>query len=199
MRIKFIQILLIIFILQFVFGCSNALRLNYQTPNAASSKIGKIVLVLDDQRNPEKGGNDPLVIGNVRNAFGMPFKAKASPQREPSKVMRELLSSCLAAAGYEVVDESSNAPVLHATLKSFWSDGYQHQRMYIKMQTELVKEIGSSPVWISFVDVNEGFTVKTAGFKQMNAGYEKMLETTKNKLLTDFNLKEFYTAYKSIK
>ena len=199
MRKKFMRIVLMFFVLLFVMACSNALRLSYQTPDPASSKIGNIILVLDDQRDPNRGGNEPLVIGNARNGFGMPFKIKAAPQREPSRVLRELISSCLAAAGYDVVDESNTAPMIHVKLKSFWSDGYQHHRMWLKMETELVKKIGSSPAWMSFTDVNEGFTVRTAGFEQMNAGFDKMLETTKKKLLTDFNLKEFYEAYMSIK
>lgn len=197
MRIKFIKLLSILFIIQLFFGCMT-FRLKYKIPDASSSKIGKVILIVDDRRDPDKGGNDPLAIGIARSAAGVPFTMKASSGNEPLKVMREMISSCLLASGYDVVDESNKAPVLHATLNDFWSDGYAHNRMVIKMRVELVKEIGSPPLWISFVDVNEGATAVWS-VRDFGRGYNKMLETTKNKLLTDFNLKEFYNAYISIK
>jgi hypothetical protein len=46
--------------------------------------------------------------------------------------------------------------------------------------------------------VNEGWTAKSAGFSQMNSGYDKLLETTRNELLREFGSPEFRQKYRSL-
>jgi hypothetical protein len=175
------------------------MQLAYKKPAATTINKGKLSVIISDQRAPDRGGNNPLVVGIVRNAFGMPFPVKAAPNREPTKVTKELMSECLMAAGYKVVDHSNKTPQLHAVLKVFWSDGYQHSRMGILMPLELKNNEKSPPVWKYSVDVNTGFTVKSAGFRQFNEGYNKMLERTKDKLLELFNSQEFENKYRTLR
>jgi hypothetical protein len=182
-----------------LFACSSAMQLAYTKPAATTTNKGKLSVAISDQRAPDRGGNDPLVVGIVRNAFGMPFPVKAAPNREPAKVAKELMAECLMAAGYKVVDHSNKTPQLHAVLKVFWSDGYQHSRMGILMPLELKNNEKSPPVWKHRLDVNTGFTVKSAGFRQFNQGYNKMLERTKDKLLELFNSKEFENKYRTLR
>jgi hypothetical protein len=181
-----------------LFACSNAMQLAYTKPPAADFHKGEIAVVLDDRRVPERGGNDPLLVGIARNAFGMPFDIKASPKREPSKVTRELITECLTASGYKVVDAGSNAPQLHAELRVFWSDGYQHSRMGLQLPMELKKSLSSSPVWEHDLNINSGFTWKSAGFSQFNAGFNKMLEEAKIELLQQFQNSQFEKSYKNM-
>ncbi len=184
-------------IISTLFACSSAMQLAYTKPAATTMNKGKLSVTISDQRVPDRGGNDPLVVGIVRNAFGMPFPVKAAPNREPAKVAKELMSECLMATGYKVVDHSNKTPQLHAVLRVFWSDGYQHSRMGILMPLELKKNEKSPPVWKYGLDVNTGFTVRSAGFRQFNQGYNKMLERTKDKLLELFNSKEFENKYQT--
>lgn len=180
-------------------ACSNAMQLAYTKPPAADFSRGDIAVVLDDRRVPERGGDDPLKVGIARNGFGMPFDIKASPKREPSMVTRELIAECLAASGYKVVDASSPAPQLHAVLKVFWSDGYQHSRMGLQMPLELKQRPASAPVWTHDLNINTGFTWKSAGFSQFNAGFNKMLEETKKDLLEQLQSSGFENSYKQLK
>lgn len=178
-----------------LFSCSNTMQLTYTKPPAAPSIKGQIYVSIDDLRPPDRGGKDPLKVGFVRNAFGQPFPVKAAPDREPSKVVKELISVCLMSAGYKVVDDSSAAPHLRAQLKVFWSDGYQHSRMGLRMPIELRKSKKSIGVWAYELDVNTGFTVRSAGYKQFNSGYNKMLEVAKEKLVEQFKRTEFQSHY----
>ena len=180
-------------------ACSSAMQLAYTKPMVTIINKGKLSVVISDQRAPDRGGNDPLVVGIARNAFGMPFPVKAAPNREPAKVAKELLSECLQAAGYKVVGDANRAPQLHAVLKVFWSDGYQHSRMGILMPLELKNNEKSPPVWKYGLDVNTGFTARSAGFRQFNQGYNKMLERTKDKLLELFNSKKFENKYRTLR
>jgi hypothetical protein len=199
MKLKLIAQLVGVCMIATLFACSNAMQLAYPKPPAAEFNQGEISVVLDDQRVPERGGNDPLVVGIARNAVGMPFDIKASPQREPSKVVKELISECLMASGYKVVDESQKAPRLHAVLKVFWSDGYQHSRMGMRMPMALKKPAQSAAVWNYDLDINTGFTWKSAGFSQFNAGFNKMLEEARDALLEQFQDSQFEKRYRRLK
>ena len=179
-------------------GCGGGMRLSYQSPPPGAADKGVISVVMDDRRPAKRGGDDPLVVGTLRNAFGMPFPVKTAPNRDPSKVVAQLISECLQAAGYRVVDESTPAPQLSATLEQFWSDGYQHNRLWVHMPLELKGRGGSASVWSKALKVNEGWTAKSAGFSQMNSGYNKLLETTKNELLREFNSAQFRAKYQSL-
>ena len=131
-------------------GCSTTMKLNYAKPlidTANKINKGKISIVVNDRRLPEEGKNDPTRVGTIRNTFGMPFPLKADAEREPPKVIRELVSDCLKASGYEVVASSNNVANLYVDLRSFWSDGYQYNKMAMAMITELKNDTNASPVW----------------------------------------------------
>jgi hypothetical protein len=175
------------------------MQLAYTKPPAANFDKGEISVALDDQRVPERGGNDPLVVGIARNAFGMPFDIKASPKREPSKVTKELVTECLMASGFKIVDAGSDVPRLDTVLKVFWSDGYQHSRMGLQLPMKLKKGAATPAAWKYDLNINTGFTWKSAGFSQFNAGFNKMLEDAKKELLQQFQSSEFEESYKKLK
>ena len=82
-------------------GCSTTMKLNYTKPlidTANNIDKGKISVVVNDQRPPEEGKNDPTRVGTIRNTFGMPFPLKADAERQPPKVIKELVSDCLRAS-----------------------------------------------------------------------------------------------------
>lgn len=182
-----------------IVSCSNAMQLAYPKPQPLVPVKGEVSVKIDDQRIPERGGDEPLKVGIVRNTFGMPFPLMASPDREPTKVMRELLSDCLEASGYKVVDASKQTPQLHAVLKVFWSDGYQHSRMGLLMPMEFKRVADTSSSWNHAVDINTGKTWGMGGFSQFNGAFNKMLEEAKVDLLEQFAKPEFEEAYLSLR
>jgi hypothetical protein len=113
--------------------------------------------------------------------------------------MRELLSDCLEASGYKVVDASQQAPQLHAVLKVFCSDGYQHSRMGLLMPIEFQERAGSSSLWSYAVNINTGKTWGMGGFSQFNGAFNKMLDEAKDDLLEQFAKPEFEEAYLSLR
>jgi hypothetical protein len=182
-----------------VVSCSNAMQLAYPKPQPLVPVKGEVSVKIDDQRISERGGDEPLKVGIVRNTFGMPFALMASPDREPTKVMRELLSDCLAASGYKIVDASPQTPQLHAVLKVFWSDGYQHSRMGLLMPIALKRVADTASPWNYTVDINTGKTWGMGGFSQFNGAFNKMLEEAKDDLLEQFAKPEFEEAYLSLR
>ena len=102
-------------------GCSSTMKLRYEPPPSAAGSSSELAVVLVDGRSPDRGGADPLRVGTIRNAFGMPFPLKASESREPSKVVETLLAECLAASGYRVVEARPGVARLRATLLTFWT------------------------------------------------------------------------------
>jgi hypothetical protein len=195
---NFIGVLAALMLIWISSGCGGSMKLAYQSPPPAAADKGMISVVMDDQRPAKRGGNNPYVVGTLRNAFGMPFPVKTASNREPSQVVAKLISECLQAAGYRVVDQSAGVPQLSAVLEQFWSDGYQHNRLWVVMPLDLRRQGSSVPVWSKEMNVNEGWTAKTAGFRQMNSGYNKLLETTKNELLREFNSAQFRAKYQSL-
>ena len=146
-HVFFIKLVLSCCVIILVSGCSTSMKLHYVKPLFNEINKGEIYVVVDDQRPPEKGGNDPTRVGTIRNTFGMPFPLKSRVDREPSKVIKELISDCLKTAGYKISVQPDGAPQLHVMLQKFWSDGYQHSRIWTKIPVELKKDEHSQPVW----------------------------------------------------
>lgn len=179
-------------------GCASTMKLRYQEPPAATSTRGDIELVFEDRRPSDRGGDEPARVGTIRNAFGMPFPLKADPSREPSRVVRQLVSECLAATGYRVVEASQGTPLLLATLQTFWTDGYQHSRMILNLPLELKRDESAEPVWSHELVSNVGVTW-TAGYGQFDRGFTAMLEAAKQMLLAEFASADFREAIQSLR
>jgi hypothetical protein len=179
-------------------SCSNALQLTYQKPPTAGAMKGPLYLKVDDARPADKGGDKPLTVGIVRSGFGIPYDIMAASHREPAIVAKEMISECLMSAGYQVVSDPS-VPHMSAQLTSFWSDGYVHNRIVMKMPLDLKKSADTAPAWTYDLDVNTGFTPMGAGFSQFNRGYNQMLNEAKDKLLEQFKSTEFEGQYRKLR
>lgn len=191
--IKLAFLATIIFIIT---GCATTMSLRYEKPSFEMMNKGKICVVVNDQRPSEEGGNDPTRVGTIRNNFGMPFPLMATAGREPQKVIKELFSDCLKAAGYEVVEQTKTVPQMHVVLKSFWCDGYQYNSVWMTMSVELKRFENSQPVWSHEFESNDG-VVWTAGYGPFDKGFNRMLENAKQKLITQFKDSKFQKSYQS--
>jgi hypothetical protein len=179
-------------------GCTSTMGLKYARPAPAEQSKGRICVVVDDQRSSEEIGGDPARVGTIRNGFGMPFPLRSNPDRLPPMVIDELVSDCLGAAGYTVVENNSSIPQMYVALKSFWSDGYQYSRMWLTMSIELKKNEGSRSVWLHNFESGEGI-VWTIGSGKFDEGFTNMLEHAKEQLINQFDNLNFQKSYASLK
>ena len=191
-----IKVALLAFNILVISGCASSMSLRYEKPSFEMMNKGKISVVVDDQRPSEEGGNDTTRVGTIRNAFGMPFPLRSSAGREPLKAIRELVSDCLKAAGYEVVEQANSVPQLYVILKSFWCDGYQYNKVWMTMSTELKSVVKPQSVWRHEFESNAG-VVYTAGYGPFDKGFNTMLEDAKQKLITQFKDSKFQNSFKS--
>ena len=178
-------------------GCASTMCLQYAKPDAMARRKGSITVVVEDQRPVEETGGDPARVGTIRNSFGMPFALRSNPDRQPQIVINDLVSDCLGAAGYEVVEEKAGVPRLNVALKSFWSDGYQYSRMWLVISTALRKNQNSQPVWQIDFESSTGI-VWTVGYGKFDEGFTKILEDAKKQLMIKFNDKKFHGSYASL-
>ena len=192
----FLKLVLSSCVIIFVVGCSTSMNLRYIKPPFKEMNKGEIFVVIDDQRLPEYGGNDPTRVGTIRNTFGMPFPLNSSVNREPSMVIKELVSDCLKTAGYKISGQPDSAPQLHVVLQEFWSDGYQLSRIWTKIPVELRKDEHSQPVWKHIFESNIGVTW-TVGYEPFDEGINKMLEEVKDNMITEFKDPKFNKSLKS--
>jgi hypothetical protein len=174
-----------------LYGCSNALQLKYSKPAAQPPSKGGVAVIVIDERKPDYGGKEKNIVGNARNTFGVPFPIKAAPGREPHIVTKELITDCLSAAGYEVVGDKSNNPKLYAALKTFWTDGYQHNRMEIQVSMALKESAESKPAWQHDLKANAGKTWGLGGYSQFDSGFSRMLDMARDDLLKEFQSPRF--------
>jgi hypothetical protein len=174
------------------------MKLRYERPPLVEMNKGRVFVVVHDKRSPDRGGNDPTRVGTIRNNLGMPFPLNSSADREPTKVIKALVSDCLKAAGYKVMETPDDAPRVDATLQSFWSDGYQHSRMWTEIPTELRRDKDSSAVWSYTFESNMGITWMAPGYGPFDEGFSQMLEDVKRQMIFQFKEPEFNNRMNSL-
>jgi hypothetical protein len=179
-------------------NCSTTMKLRYEKPPFEEMSKGRVYVVVNDKRLPDRGGTDPTRVGTIRNNLGMPFPLNSSEDREPTKVINELISDCLKAAGYSVVERPDDVPLMDVTLQSFWSDGYQHSRMWTEIPTELKRDKDSSPVWRCTFQSNMGITWMAPGYGPFDDGFSKMLEDVKQQMIFQFKDPKFSDSMNSL-
>lgn len=113
------------------------------------------------------------------------------------KEFKRLWKALIKATGYAVAAQPSDVPQLHVAIKSFWSDGYQHQRIWTILPTELKQDKLSKPVWEHTFEIGLGANW-TVGYGPFDEGINRMLEDLKAEMLTTFNDPEFYNSIKSL-
>ncbi|MFN2302143.1 MAG: hypothetical protein ACK2TV_00270 [Anaerolineales bacterium] len=178
-------------------GCSTTMKLKYTKPPINKLDNGVISVVVNDQRPAEEGKIDHTRVGTIRNTFGVPFALRADENRQPPKVIKELVSDCLKASGYAVGESSHKAAHLNIELRSFWSDGYQYNKMYIAILMELRRDPKAPPVWSNELK-SDATVIWTMGYGQIDKGFTKLLEETKEKLMALFGSSEFHDSLKTI-
>jgi hypothetical protein len=179
-------------------GCATTMKLQYDAPEAGEPSKGEISVVFSDLRPANRGGDEPMRVGSVRNTFGMPFPLKAASGRQPAQVAKGLVIDCLEASGYRVVEPAAGVPQLHTGLQAFWTDGYQHSRVVVDMSLELRRDESAVPAWSHQLVSNTGVTW-TAGYGQFDKGFTRTLDLAKGMLISELDGPEFAEGYASIR
>ena len=189
--------LLILVFVVFAMGCSRRMNLIYSKPPFGDMNKGEISVIVKDERPAKKGGNNPALIGQVRSGAGIPSGVWANVDRDPVKVIKELISDCLKASGYRVIDQQVGVPGIYAVLQEFWGDGYMHYKMSLTVPLNLKKGENYPSVWSFSISSRGGVTLMW-GPSELNKGYKKMLEDATPQLISQFRSPEFQNSYRSI-
>jgi len=100
--------------------------MTWRAQPAAAMVAGKVMITVADHREVKKGGDDPRVVGQERNGWGIPFAIRMPTPTEPADSVRDLLGQAALTAGVGVApmgDQTGTAKVA-VEIQSMWCDGY---------------------------------------------------------------------------
>jgi hypothetical protein len=100
--------------------------LRWKSAPSATSAAGKIAIIVEDKREPKKGGDDHRAIGVETGAFGIPDTVRLPSPDEAASALRGLVAQAALAAGVGVSppgDTSATAKVV-VELQTLWCTGY---------------------------------------------------------------------------
>ena len=100
--------------------------MTWRAQPAAPAVAGKIMITVADHREVKKGGDDPRVVGQERNGWGIPFAIRLPTPTEAADSVRDMLGQAALTAGVGVApmgDMTGSAKVA-VEIQSMWCDGY---------------------------------------------------------------------------
>ena len=179
-------------------GCAPRYNLPYTSPQPGAMNQGDIAVEVVNQRPTDKGGTEPFLLGHVRNAFGMPIrKIIAREDREPTALMKTMVSECLAASGYRPVEPTAGIPKITVAITSFWCDGYTNYTMTTNATLTLSQADGSGAAWSDTL-VAVGNRTIIMHEKELDNGFQMMLNNAVTQLIQKFQSPQFKTALASM-
>ncbi len=174
-------------------------ELSYTKPSNLPAGGKPVVLILLDKRPQDHGGSEPMSVGNVRNAYGMPFSIDVD-NPVPAKTIKSLVSDSLKSAGYEPVQEGQNAPELTATITNMWFDGYVGYNANLAITLELKRVSSSRVMWNDKVSSDDVETaVWGSPYDAAQDAYTKVMDSDMQKMIDLFKDQKFTDAYNSSK
>ncbi|MFH1434387.1 MAG: hypothetical protein ABIJ56_01600 [Pseudomonadota bacterium] len=179
-------------------GCAPRYNLLYTSPPAGAMNQGDIAVEVVNQRPGDKGGANPFMLGQVRNAFGVPIrKLIAREDREPTVLVKTMVSECMAAAGYRPVEPTAGIPKVTVALTSFWCDGYTNYTMTMNANMTLANADGSGATWAETL-VAVGNRTIIMHEKELENGFQMMLNNAVTQLIQKFQSPQFKNAIASM-
>jgi hypothetical protein len=109
--------------------------LTWSKPLPAGAPSGRVVVLPpSNDRPPDKGGNAPRSVGNVRAEAGIPYAVNAERDDEIPGAIGRLVSDALATTGVTVTGPGDGAATALAQtrISELWCDGWQ-AGMFIKV------------------------------------------------------------------
>jgi hypothetical protein len=93
---------------------------------AAPAVAGKIMITVADHREVKKGGDDPRVVGQERNGWGIPFAIRLPTPTEYAESVRDLIGQAALTAGIGVAPagDMTGTARIQIDVAQGWCDGY---------------------------------------------------------------------------
>lgn len=100
--------------------------LTWKSRPAAPAVAGKIMITVTDRREEKKGGQDPRVVANERNGWGIPFAIRLRTNEEAAESLRDMLGQAALTAGIGVAPVGDNMATARVAveIQNMWCDGY---------------------------------------------------------------------------
>src|SRR6478735_4675187 len=100
--------------------------MTWKAQPAAPMVAGKVAITVADHREVKKGGDDPRVVGQERNGWGIPFAIRLPTPTEAGDSVRDMLGQAALTAGIGVAPVTDPAPTAKVAveIQSMWCDGY---------------------------------------------------------------------------
>ncbi len=148
-----------------------SVRLMYEAP-AATTGGPAVVVTYEQQREADKGGEDPTLIANERGSYNIPLAVRSGKQNtgHAEDVVPNWLVDVLKSAGYDARrGEPDGGPRVHAVLKKMWGDqipfpgGARHQ-FNLQIEIQVFPAGATEPAWRSDVQSTGGTTTVVVRF-----------------------------------
>jgi len=169
-------------------GCGGGLVLKHSPLTAAASSIGTVALSVNNNRAKDEGGENPMIVGRVRNMYGMPIKKEAD--NSVPEALKALNADALASAGYKVADGVE--PVVVFDLTRFFMDGYMGYKLEAIADIKVMK--AGAEVFKKQINVTHGFAYKTSG--SMITAYDEFMNMIAKEVAGVYSSAEFQAAAK---
>ena len=151
------------------------IELRFERPDPAPELRGDLLVTFEDRREPDKGGEEPELVGQVRNGYGIPFGVFArGPQLDrlvPAMVADALRAEGIRAKPGEVAGGQAR---LHVRLDAFWCDGSTRYEMWMAGDVSYFPPGAQVPTWTAPLDGRGGVTVAWAVKRELPEGYARM-------------------------
>jgi hypothetical protein len=157
-------------------GCSFDAKIAYRPMPARPERPAAVIkLVVEDQREPSRGGNNKADVGVIRGGYGNPFGVHESGPERVAQLVKEATTDALQQAG--VAAQAEGSRTLVATVKGFWVDGYAGVKAVVEVDCVL-KDAQGNTLWSAFVKGASGGMVWIVG--------GSIAEQTLGKALADY-------------
>jgi hypothetical protein len=171
-----------------VAGCGEQFILKHSPLTASAQSTGTVSLVVNNKRPSDKGGSDELYMGQVRNAYGMPFKK--SSENSVVVALKALFTEALANAGYKVADGAATQVVVD--VNAFFMDGYMGYKIESVCAVKAVS--GGATAYETEIKKENGFYY--GGDGDIYRAFDTNMDLIAQQAVSAFSSAEFKAAVK---
>ncbi|MCP4871362.1 MAG: hypothetical protein GY898_21845 [Proteobacteria bacterium] len=170
------------------------IELGFDRPAPADELVGSVTVTFEDARDPDKGGEDPSLIGNYRSTVGIPWGLYIK-RGSVKEVVSALVADALRAAGLKAKPGAAgDGARVHVRLDNLWCDGHTRYEMRLNATLQYFPPGADEPTWTGDVVGKGGVTAVLGVPKEFSEGYARMFQFALERLAGDLKDSEFRTA-----
>ena len=163
-------------------GCST-LILGHTALTPATENRGSVSLVVNNARPAEKGAENDMLVGTLRNLYGMPISKEA--ENSIVDALHGAFADALASAGYQVVPDAPTQVVVDIT--EFFMDGYQGYK--ITAVLDVKANADGAAVMQKFISKDHAFAYMS--LDDLQEAYDVVMNHITQEAKTIFSSEEF--------